>query len=401
MTNTNHNHGSSYRFVALFLLLLFASGLAYVVVKAGTPLAEAANKGTFQRSAAPNVTDVSIVDFAFNPQTISVTTGTTVRWTNTGSAPHTTTSDTGLWDSGTLDNGQQFSFTFNTSGTFTYFCAIHTSMTGTVNVQASPTPTPAATSTPSCPPVTQDNTISNFAFEPQNMTIGQGTTVHWTNQDSVPHTSTSDPSSGEQWDSGTLSQGDSFSHTFDTTGTFTYHCNIHPSMTATINVVTACASTPTPVPSGIISGHVDWQSAQAANRPLITGTLTLCVSGAPEALSFTTNTNGDFTITTGLPDGSYNWMTRGGRHISSANALSTDRVVITGGIATKNFGLQKAGNTNADNIVNSTDFNSLKNQFGQSGQRSADFDYNQVVNSSDFNVLKGNFGVAGQSLTCP
>lgn len=82
--------------------------------------------------------NVRIVDFAFNPKTITVPVGTTVRWTNTGNAPHTVTSTNSprAFDSGTLNPGDSFEFTFNTPGQFPYFCSIHPSMTGMVIVQA-------------------------------------------------------------------------------------------------------------------------------------------------------------------------------------------------------------------------------------------------------------------------
>jgi len=75
--------------------------------------------------------------------------------------------------------------------------------------------------------------ISNFAFSPNSLTVPAGTTVTWTNKDGITHTSTSDQA---VWDSGGISPGQSFSVPFNTPGTFTYHCNIHPGMTATIIV---------------------------------------------------------------------------------------------------------------------------------------------------------------------
>lgn len=80
---------------------------------------------------------VSIVDFAFTPKTITVPVGTTVRWTNNGSAPHTVTSTSRpkAFDSGTLGSGDTFEFTFKTAGQFPYRCSIHPSMTGTVIVE--------------------------------------------------------------------------------------------------------------------------------------------------------------------------------------------------------------------------------------------------------------------------
>jgi Cupredoxin-like domain len=65
--------------------------------------------------------------------------------------------------------------------------------------------------------------------------IKAGTTVTWENKDSTQHTTTS-TASPALWDSGILSPGQSFSHTFNTPGTFPYICNVHP-MAGTVVVV--------------------------------------------------------------------------------------------------------------------------------------------------------------------
>lgn len=89
---------------------------------------------------APAAThDVSIVGFAFSPSSVSIRTGDTVRWTELDGAFHTTTSDTGLWDSGSLNFQATFSFTFNNPGSYPYHCAPHPGMTGTVIVTAANT----------------------------------------------------------------------------------------------------------------------------------------------------------------------------------------------------------------------------------------------------------------------
>jgi len=83
---------------------------------------------------------------------------------------------------------------------------------------------------------TQAVTIAGFAFSPAALTIEAGTTVTWTNQDSATHTATADDGS---WDTGDIAQGASVSITFDTPGTFTYHCAIHTYMVASITVTEA------------------------------------------------------------------------------------------------------------------------------------------------------------------
>jgi plastocyanin len=77
---------------------------------------------------------VSIQDFSFDPGQITVPPGTTVTWTNEGPSPHTTTADDGSWDSGELQQGEDFSFTFDEPGTYTYHCSIHPDMTASVKV---------------------------------------------------------------------------------------------------------------------------------------------------------------------------------------------------------------------------------------------------------------------------
>jgi plastocyanin len=80
---------------------------------------------------------VDIDGFHFNPSPITITAGTTVIWTNRDTVPHTATSDTkGLFDTGRLQFGQSGKVTFANAGTFTYYCAVHPSMHGTVIVTA-------------------------------------------------------------------------------------------------------------------------------------------------------------------------------------------------------------------------------------------------------------------------
>lgn len=87
----------------------------------------------------------------------------------------------------------------------------------------------------STPEATNQVTINNFAFTPADITVKKGTKVTWTNQDSTTHTVTeADGKTGP--DSQTLANGQSYSFTYDQTGTFSYHCSIHPEMTGTVTV---------------------------------------------------------------------------------------------------------------------------------------------------------------------
>lgn len=78
--------------------------------------------------------------------------------------------------------------------------------------------------------------IRNFAFDPQTLTIGSGTTVTWVNNDAAPHALASDTGSPVPFLSDSLTTGASFSFTFSQPGTYLYHCSIHPSMKGTIIV---------------------------------------------------------------------------------------------------------------------------------------------------------------------
>jgi plastocyanin len=77
--------------------------------------------------------------------------------------------------------------------------------------------------------------ISNFTFNPQQVTVKAGTTVTWTNEDDIPHTIVSPPAIRSK----ALDSDDKFSFTFTTPGTYQYFCGLHPHMTGTIVVEAA------------------------------------------------------------------------------------------------------------------------------------------------------------------
>lgn len=93
---------------------------------------------------------------AYGTNPLVITAGATVTWVNNDSVPHTATSDTGAWDSGTIAAGGSFSVTFNSVGTFPYHCTIDGSaaMSGVIQVDAAATTTTTTTTTPgpSLPP---------------------------------------------------------------------------------------------------------------------------------------------------------------------------------------------------------------------------------------------------------
>lgn len=111
---------------------------------------------TSQNNTAPNT--VNIQNNAFNPNSLTVQTGTTVNWVNLDSNTHRVTSDSDVFDSGNLSKDQSYSFTFSQPGTYTYHCTLHPNEVGTIIVTASST-NPSNPSTPSNPsnPSTSSN----------------------------------------------------------------------------------------------------------------------------------------------------------------------------------------------------------------------------------------------------
>jgi plastocyanin len=76
--------------------------------------------------------------------------------------------------------------------------------------------------------------IVEFSYEPDPVVVQAGGKVIWQNEDTAPHTATADDGS---FDTGTIEKGKLGSATFKEPGTFTYHCEIHPTMHGTVEVV--------------------------------------------------------------------------------------------------------------------------------------------------------------------
>jgi plastocyanin len=79
-------------------------------------------------------TEVTIDNFTFRPQVLTVAVGTTVTWTNRDDIPHTVVSDDAVFKSKARDTDEKFSYTFDKAGTYPYHCSIHPKMTGQVVV---------------------------------------------------------------------------------------------------------------------------------------------------------------------------------------------------------------------------------------------------------------------------
>lgn len=83
-------------------------------------------------------------------------------------------------------------------------------------------------------PSTTEVDIRDYAYDEETITIKAGDTVVWKNYDSAPHTVTA--TSGADFDSGKMSNGDTWEYSFTEPGTYEYYCTYHPSMKGTVIV---------------------------------------------------------------------------------------------------------------------------------------------------------------------
>lgn len=138
--------------ISVVLALLILAGLVYLVIAAPkinlprisptpTPTTTPTIAATPTATATPTPTStedqfkVSIANFTFNPATLTVPVGAEVNFKNNDKVDHTITSTTGQFDSGTLQSGDVFTYTYNNAGTYDYFCKIHPNERGSVVVK--------------------------------------------------------------------------------------------------------------------------------------------------------------------------------------------------------------------------------------------------------------------------
>lgn len=86
---------------------------------------------------APDDTSVRMAGSRFEPATLTIGAGDTVRWFNDDALPHTMSATDGSWDSGNLVPGQAYERRFDTPGTYAYLCRYHPGMVGTLEVTGS------------------------------------------------------------------------------------------------------------------------------------------------------------------------------------------------------------------------------------------------------------------------
>jgi plastocyanin len=97
---------------------------------------DAASAATANATATnPSANQVSIDNFTFSPQTLTVVVGASVTWLNRDDVPHSVVSNDKLFKSELLDTDEKYSFKFTKPGEYSYFCGIHPHMTGKIVVK--------------------------------------------------------------------------------------------------------------------------------------------------------------------------------------------------------------------------------------------------------------------------
>jgi len=195
---------------------------------------------------------VEIIDFGYLPALLTIPTGGSVTWRNTGPTPHTVTSDVGTFDSGYMFTTDTFTSTFPEAGNFNYYCTLHPEMRAAVIVGAggpvpdssgATDPNDAATPASAAAPGGLSVAMLDNNFSPQSITVTAGSVVRWGNNGQALHTVTAGDGS---FDSGFIEAGQTYSRRFPAPGTFGYVCIIHPGMTGTVLVTDSAGTAPPP-----------------------------------------------------------------------------------------------------------------------------------------------------------
>ena len=135
--------------------------------------------------------------------------------------------------------------------------------------------------------------LTNWHFDPAEVTVPAGSTVVWVNRGKEEHTVTSDPDSREKFDSGYKKRGASWQRVFSRPGRFSYYCAPHPWMKGTVVVVAGATPAPT---SSAARGADSVSSTTAAPAPAATSTT------FPPSLAAPTTTAPAETATTAAAD---------------------------------------------------------------------------------------------------
>jgi plastocyanin len=114
--------------IGLLVIFVLISGCTTTTTTRPAAPTESPTPGATTPAQTSTEQKINIKDFNFVPNIAEVPKGTTVTWTNEDNAPHTITSVSGSFDSGSIDPGKTYSYKFDQAGTFEYSCTIHPSI---------------------------------------------------------------------------------------------------------------------------------------------------------------------------------------------------------------------------------------------------------------------------------
>lgn len=206
-------------------------------------------------------TAVSIVDFGFEAQTVTVPVGSRVTWTNTGGQPHTATDRGGTFDTQPIEPGGSATVAMTVPGTYAYFCRINPSrMNATLVVEDDGPPSPVVRVQ-----AVDDGNVpgEQLRFDPEELEVAAGTTLLVANVGGKPHTLTADDGSfgtniiapGPE---GGRFAGTNATVTLSEPGTFAFFCEIHPqAMRGQVTVTGQAAAAPPPPAAGPTAARLE------------------------------------------------------------------------------------------------------------------------------------------------
>ncbi|MGH2537981.1 MAG: plastocyanin/azurin family copper-binding protein [Candidatus Promineifilaceae bacterium] len=179
---------------------------------------------------------IDMLDYIYSLPSLTIPTGTSVRFKNVGRDPHSATADDGRWDTTLLESGGESVIAFDQPGFNPYYCLLHGTaggqgMAGSITVveagagaveESLPTPTPEAQGAPDAAEFSLE--MIDFSYSVLDFTVPAGTKITFFNTGEAEHSATADDGS---WDTTLLKNGEQVTLTFETPGAYTYYCILH------------------------------------------------------------------------------------------------------------------------------------------------------------------------------
>ena len=119
----------------LMMRRIVAAAAVSLALGAVAAIAQQVEQAAPQQVAATNEAEISIQNFKFIPDTLTVKAGTAITWVNRDEEPHNVVSPDRAFRSKAIDGGEKFTVVLDKPGTYNYICAVHPHMHGKIVVQ--------------------------------------------------------------------------------------------------------------------------------------------------------------------------------------------------------------------------------------------------------------------------